>query len=77
MCFVFSFLPATFWAVIGFFLLYASTRTEGGLKALGQGLAIWVFVVAIFFPIGGAYITLTSLCPIEAMLDTMHSRTSP
>ena len=29
MCFFFSLIPATIWAVIGFFILFASTKTEG------------------------------------------------
>jgi len=77
MCFYFSFLPATVWAIIGYFLLFSSTKTDGGVKRLGQGLAVWAFIIAVIFPIGGAYITLTDLCPIEAMVDAMHSKGSP
>jgi len=73
MCFFFSLFPATIWLVIGFFVLFASTRTEGGLKKFGKALAIWVFVIAAFFPLCGAYVTLSGLCPIEAMMDQVHT----
>ena len=73
MCFFFSLIPATVWAVIGFFVLFTSTKAEGGLRKIGQVLAIWAFVIAALFPLGGAYVTLAGLCPMEAMMETMHS----
>jgi hypothetical protein len=77
MCFFFSLLPATIWAVIGYFVLFASTKTEGGIRTFGRVLSIWVFVIATFIPIGGAYVTLTDLCPIEIIFETMHSKLAP
>ena len=74
MCFFFSLLPATIWAVIGYFVLFASTKTQGGIRTFGRVLSIWIFAIAVFIPIGGAYVTLTDLCPIEAMVETMHSK---
>ncbi len=65
------------WVVIGYFVLFASTRAEGTVKKFGQGLACWAFVVAVFFLVGGAYVTLAGLCPIETMMETMHSRVTP
>ena len=73
MCFFFSFLPATVWVVVGYFILFSSTKTEGGVQTFGRVLAIWVFVVAAFFPVVGAYVTFSNLCPIEAMIQSMHS----
>lgn len=75
MCFLFSFLPATFWATTGYFVLFASTRTEGGLAKFGRILAIWIFVVALFFPICGAYASLSGICPIDLMMSLL--KTSP
>lgn len=69
MCFLFSFLPATFWATIGYFVLFASTRTEDGLAKFGRILAIWIFIVALFFPICGAYASLSGNCPIDKFLN--------
>jgi ABC-type antimicrobial peptide transport system permease subunit len=72
MCFFFSLIPATVWAVIGFFVLYVSTKADGGLSKFGRALAIWAFVIAALFPLAGAYVTLAGLCPMEAMMETMH-----
>ncbi len=73
MCFFFSLIPATVWAVIGFLVLFASTKAEGGLRKFGQVLAVWSFVIAALFPLGGAFVTLAGLCPMAAMMETMHS----
>ena len=71
MCFLFSLLPATVWVIIGYFVLFSSSRTAmGGIRTFGQVLAIWIFVIAALFPIGGAYVTLAGLCPDMAR---MHS----
>ena len=73
MCFFFSLIPATVWVIIGFFVLFASTKAEGGLRKFGQVLAIWAFVIAALFPLGGAFVTIAGLCPMEALMETMHS----
>lgn len=77
MCFFFSLIPATVWLIIGFFVLFASTKTERGLSKFGKVLAIWSFVIAAFFPIVGAYLTLAGLCPMEAMMEQMHTPAVP
>ncbi len=68
MCFFISFLPATFWAVIGYFVLFSSTRAEGRVQTLGQWLAIWIFFIAVLIPSIAAYITLAGFCPLEEMM---------
>jgi hypothetical protein len=77
MCFFFSLIPATVWLVIGFFVLYVSTKAEGRLSKFGRVLAIWAFVIAALFPLGGAYVTLAGLCPIEVMMEQMHTPSAP
>ena len=77
MCFIFSFIPATIFTVIGYFILFSSTKTEGGVQKFGQILAIWVFIVALLFLMMGLYMTLSGLCPIEELMQTMHSGVSP
>ncbi len=72
MCLFFSFLPATFWAIIGYFVLFASTKTEGFVSKFGKVLAIWTFIIALFFPIMGAYVTISGICPLDEMLQTMN-----
>ena len=77
MCFFFSFIPATLWVVIGYFVLFASTKAEGAIQKFGQILAIWIFVIAAFLPVAGAYVTFADLCPIEGIFQAMHSGTGP
>jgi hypothetical protein len=73
MCFFFSFLPATIWIVLGYFILFASTKSQGAIQMFGRVLAIWVFIIAAFFPVMGAYVTFAGLCPLEAMLQAVQS----
>ena len=73
MCFFFSLMPATFWAVIGYLVLFTSKKAEGGIKKFGQILASWTFIIAVLLPIAGAYVTLAGLCPIDVMIEQMHS----
>lgn len=71
MCFFFSLIPATVWVVVGYFVLFSSTRTHGAVQMFGQILAIWAFIVAAFFPLAGAYVTIAGLCPIDALMRSM------
>lgn len=77
MCFIFSFIPATIWAVIGYFVLFSSSKTEGAVHKFGKVLAIWVFIIALFFPVMGAYVSISGLCPIGEILQTMNQGMSP
>jgi hypothetical protein len=73
-CFFFSLIPATFWAIVGYFVLFSSAKSVDGIRIFGQILAIWIFVIAAAIPIAAAYVTLAGLCPIEQMFERMHSR---
>ena len=64
MCFFVSFLPATFLVTIGYFVLFSSSKADDGIRTFGRVLAIWIFVIAAFIPIAGAYVTLAGLCPM-------------
>ena len=68
MCFFMSFVPATFWAVIGYFVLFSSTRAEGTVSTIGRWLAIWIFILAGFILMAGAYITVADMCPLHALM---------
>ena len=68
MCFFVSFIPATFWLVIGYFVLFSSTKADGSVKTFGRGLAMWAFIIAGFIVLAGAYITLTGLCSMDALM---------
>ena len=67
MCFFMSFLPATFWAVVGYLILFSSTKAKGGVKTLGQILGVWAFVISGFILLGGAYVSMTGLCSMEML----------
>ena len=53
--------------------LFAASKADNGVKMFGRILAIWLFVIAAFIPIAGAYVTLAGLCPMEDILRTLHS----
>ncbi len=72
MCFIFSLIPATIFTVIGYFVLFSSNKTEGTLGKFGQILAIWLFIIALFFPICGAYVTISGQCPMKKMMRQMQ-----
>ena len=71
MCFFCSLIPATIFAVIGYFLLFSSTKAEGTVQKFGKILAIWIFVIALCFPICGAYVTISGQCPMEKIMHQM------
>ncbi len=76
MCLIFSFIPATMFLAVGFLVLAISNKSEGMMRTLGLGLAIWVFIVSAFFPICGAYVTFSGICPMDQMLQQMEEGTS-
>ena len=43
MCFFFSFMPATLLVTIGYFVLFASSKSDDGIRTFGRVLAIWIF----------------------------------
>jgi hypothetical protein len=77
MVFLVSLIPATLLIVVGYFVLFSSTRTEGAVKAFGQILAIWVFVLAAAFPVAGAYATYAGFPSMDEMMRSMHPEGVP
>lgn len=77
MYFFFSFIPATIWVVIGYFVLFSSTKSQGAMQMFGRLLAVWIFIIAASFLLGGAYITFAGLSPLGGMMQSMHSGGSP
>jgi hypothetical protein len=51
MCFFFSLIPATICVTVGYFVLFAASKGDDGIKIFGWVLAIWLFVIAAFIPI--------------------------
>lgn len=72
MCFFFSLIPATFWLVVGYFVLFSSAKVDGGMRTFGRAVAIWLFVIAAVIPVIGAYVALAGLCPIGDMFAAMR-----
>jgi len=72
MCFFFSLIPATFWLVIGYAVLFMSSKADGQVQKLGRVVAVWVFVIAALFPIMGLVVTLGDLCPIADFVADMR-----
>ncbi|MBU2675682.1 MAG: hypothetical protein KJP16_01275 [Gammaproteobacteria bacterium] len=68
-----SFMPATFWAVVGYFILFSSTRAEGNVKILGQILGGWALVISGFILLAGAYVSVTGLCTLEMLSQCWNS----
>jgi hypothetical protein len=73
MCFIVSFVPATIFLTIGYFVLFSSKKTEGSISKFGLILAIWLFIVAGLYPICGAYLTISGKCPIEKIIEKMQT----
>lgn len=73
MYFFFSLIPATLAVVLGYFILFSSSKAQGAVKTLGRILAVWVFVLAALFPAAGGYVTYADLSPMGSMMQSMHS----
>ena len=68
MCFFFSFMPATFWLVVGYFVLFLSTRADGRVAMFGRALATWIFLISASILVAGAYVTQNDMCSMQALL---------
>ncbi|MEH6578862.1 MAG: hypothetical protein V7731_17510 [Amphritea sp.] len=73
MCFFFSLVPATFWLVIGYVVLFLASKSEGQQQKFGRILAIWIFIIAAFIPVMGLVVTLGGYCPISQIFEQMHT----
>lgn len=65
MLFFFSLIPASILVVIGYFVLFASTRAEGGVRTFGKYLAIWLLFLGTVVVLGGL------LAPVLGVRDPM------
>lgn len=74
MYFFFSLIPATIGVIVGFFILFTSTRTQGAMQTFGRVLAIWVLILAALLPLAGAYATFAGFPSIGTVMQSMHSR---
>jgi predicted membrane protein len=67
-------MPATIVVVIGYFVLYFSTKVQGTVHKIGRGLALWIFFLALFSPMMGAYVTISGQCPMEEMIEEIKHK---
>jgi hypothetical protein len=74
MCFFFSLIPATGCVVVGYFVLFSATMTEGPVRIFGYILSVWLFIIAASIPVMGAYVTFAGLCPPQAMMQSMQPK---
>ncbi len=72
MCFFFSLFPATICLIVGYFVLFSSTKTEGGIQKFGWVLSTWVFVIATLIPLMGLFVTFSGLCPMTEILEQLR-----
>jgi len=54
-------MPAMICVTIGYFVLFAASKADDGIKTFGRILAIWLFVIAAFIPMAGALRSLVSV----------------
>jgi hypothetical protein len=73
MYFFLSLIPTTLGLIVGYFILFSSTKAEGAMKAFGRILAVWVFILVAVMPIAGAYATYAGAPSVVAMMRSMHS----
>ncbi len=74
MCLIISLIPATFWVILGYFVLFSASKADSnGIRVFGQILAIWLFVIAAAIVIGAGYVTVAGLCRFGDMFSMMHS----
>lgn len=73
MYFFLSLIPATLALVLGYFILFSSTKTQGAMKTLGRILAVWVLAASVLLPMAGGYATYAGLPSLGAMMQSMHS----
>ncbi len=67
MCLICSFIPATIFTTIGYFVLSsAGAQNTSGMNLFGIILSIGLFVIALGFIICGLYMTVSGKCPWAA-----------
>ncbi len=71
MLFLFSLIPATIFGILGFLVLLASDKSSQGVRTFGKGLAIWILVLALIPPIGGAYMSFSGNFSMAEMTAEM------
>lgn len=83
MCFLFSLIPMTVVVIAAYFVLFSSSKAEGGIRTFGKILGVWILLIALMFPIGGAFMAISGKCPMKGgelscpMKDMMMKENMP
>ncbi len=73
MCLICSFIPASIFTTIGYFvLLTAGIQNNPGMNLFGSILAIVLFIIALGFITCGLYMTVTGKCPMGKFLESKN-----
>ena len=71
MCLLCSFIPASIFTTIGYFvMLTAGIQNNQGMNLFGSILAIVLFIVALGFITCGLYMTVTRQCPMGKVMES-------
>jgi hypothetical protein len=68
-CFFFSFIPASIFTTLSYFVWYAAGKAEGNRQRWGNYLAVWLVIVALGYIVMGAYVTIADICPLKRLFE--------
>ena len=82
MIYFLALLPATALTIAGYFALFLSTRSEGGMRSFGRYLGFWAFTLAALIILGAIFAAAHGhrQCPMSwrhGMDERPWSRESP
>jgi len=69
MCFFFSFVPATVFTTLSYFVWYTAGKAEGNRQRWGNYLAVWLLILALGFIVCGAFVTIADICLIDRIME--------
>ncbi len=78
MIYLLALLPATALTIAGYFVLYLSSRSEGGLRTFGRYLGFWAFTLAGLVILGALFAAAHGrghcpmYCPMQCPIHGMH-----
>ncbi len=75
MIYLLALLPATVLTIAGYFVLYLSSRSEGGLRTFGRYLGFWAFTLAGLVILGALFAAAHGHhghCPLYCPMHGMH-----
>ena len=71
MCLICSFIPATIFTTIGYFVLFsAGAQNSSGMNLFGIILSIVLFAIALGFIMCGLYMTVSGKCPMKKFMES-------